>query len=76
MFTLQNTIKPKVCIATGTGLAPMIEILKQTPEATAKILIYGARKESDLYHLEKLQDIANLKIIIKISQEDTQKYSK
>lgn len=64
-----------MCIATGTGLAPMIEILRQSPPDTPKILLYGARKESDLYHLEKLQDIPNLQIIIKISQENTQKYS-
>ena len=76
MFTLQNTSKPKVCIATGTGLAPMIEILRQAPQETPKIFIYGARNERDVYHLEKLKDIPNLQIIIKISQGHTEIYSK
>lgn len=54
----------------------MIEILRQASQETQKILIYGARNESDLYHLEKLHDIPNLQIIIKISQGHTEVYSK
>jgi ferredoxin-NADP reductase len=37
---LQNTQKPKVFIATGTGLAPMIAMLEHTPEEIQKTLIF------------------------------------
>jgi ferredoxin-NADP reductase len=37
---LQNNQKPKVFIATGTGLAPMIAMLQNTPENIEKTLIF------------------------------------
>jgi len=57
-----------VCIATGTGLAPMISILQNAAPDVKKILIYGVRFEHDLYYLSKLALVENLDIILKISR--------
>jgi ferredoxin-NADP reductase len=37
---LQDTQHPKVFIATGTGLAPMIAMLENTPDEVQKTLIF------------------------------------
>lgn len=67
-FVLQNTPKPKVFIATGTGLAPMIAMLENTPENIEKTLIFWVRHEEDLYYLNVLQKFKNLKVITTVSQ--------
>ena len=67
-FVLQNTQKPKVFIATGTGLAPMIAMLENTPEEIQKTLIFWVRFEQDFYYLNVLKKFKNLKIITTVSQ--------
>ncbi len=67
-FVVQDTTKRKVCIATGTGLAPIIAILENTPAEVPKLVIFGARFEQDLYYLEKLQNYPNTQVIIKVSR--------
>ncbi|MEI8631178.1 FAD-binding oxidoreductase [Vibrio sp. PP-XX7] len=57
----QNT-DPILCIATGTGLAPIISIIRGALESGMKNdihLILGARTEEDLYGLDYLDRLAS-----------------
>lgn len=67
-FTLKDTLQTKVCVATWTGFAPMLPILKHAQPDARKILIFWARYEEDIYYLEELSDIQNLEIILKVSR--------
>lgn len=67
-FILQPTQKPKVFIATGTGLAPMIAMLENTPENIQKTLIFWVRYENDFYYWEILSQFKNTQIITTVSK--------
>ncbi len=52
LFTLQNTLKPKVFLATGAGIAPikaMITALSKQNFALPYRLFWGLSKKTDLY---------------------------
>ena len=61
-FTLKDTPKRKVMIATGTGLAPMISMLEALPESIEKVVVFWVRYEEDLYYIEKLQSFKNTQL--------------
>lgn len=67
-FTLQNTPEKKVMIATGTGLAPMISMLRALPEETQKLVIFGGRYEQDLYYLDLIESFRNVELITCVSR--------
>ena len=67
-FVVQHTAYPKVCIATGTGIAPMLAILHATPAHISKTVIFGVRTEADLFYLAELQMIPNTTVICTVSQ--------
>ena len=67
-FYLQDTSAPKVFIATGTGLAPMMEMLKRCPENIEKTVIFGVRNEKDLFYQNELQKYPNTRVISTISR--------
>lgn len=68
MFTLKNTPRRKVCIATGTWLAPMIPILQQSDANIEKILLFWARFEKDLYYQNIIESIPNTRVIYTVSR--------
>jgi CDP-4-dehydro-6-deoxyglucose reductase len=60
-FALQDNTRPLLCIAAGTGLAPIEAIIQESMHIgqTRPIhLFYGAKKQRDFYHLETLQQWA------------------
>lgn len=67
-FVLQKNTKPKVFVATGTGLAPMIAMLENTPENIQKTVIFWVRYESDFYYLDILSQFKNTQIITAVSK--------
>ena len=67
-FYLRNTIKSKVLVATWTGLAPMIAMLKQIPKEVEKTVIFWVRFENDIYYKDLLESFDNTKVIIKVSK--------
>lgn len=67
-FYLRNNTKPKVLIATGTGLAPMIAMLEKIPKNIQKIVIFWVRFEWDIFYKEILENFENTKVIIKVSK--------
>ncbi|MBU2738232.1 FAD-binding oxidoreductase [Acidithiobacillus concretivorus] len=72
--------RPMLCIAAGTGLAPIEAIIQESMQSgqTRPIhLFYGAKKQRDFYHLETLQQwarqYAHLRVTPTISDaEDAQ----
>ena len=61
-FYLRAPQSRLVCIAGGSGLAPIVAIIEQgisekrTEECT---VLFGARSQNDLYYLERLGDLGN-----------------
>lgn len=61
-FYLRKNAAPMICIARGSGLAPLISILEQAlSEPLQKqrnvILLMGARTQQDLYYQEEIEAI-------------------
>nr|AAC45296.1 p-cymene methyl hydroxylase [Pseudomonas chlororaphis subsp. aureofaciens] len=60
-FHLHGGDAPMLCIAGGSGLAPLVSILEHARANRIKrdcILLFGARTEGDLYQLEAIGNIA------------------
>lgn len=60
-YLRQKNTSPMLCIATGTGLAPILSIIRGALESDMpnKIhLLFGARTDQELYGLERLADLA------------------
>jgi ferredoxin-NADP reductase len=73
-FILRNTPNPKVFIATGTGLSPMIHMLEETPEDTQKTVYFSVSTRDELFYEEILASYENTEILISISRENTPGY--
>lgn len=61
-FYLRPSDQPMVCIAGGSGLAPIKAMLEQAAKqggSTPVLLIFGARTQRDLYCLEEIDEIAS-----------------
>ena len=56
-FTLRDTARPVVCIATGTGIAPCRAYYRSHP-SLALTLIHGVRDVDDLFFYEEWQTCA------------------
>ena len=69
-FQLQNNTQAKLFLATGTGIAPCLSMLKALPNELPKTLYWGLRRESDLYYQDELKAISNLDLKICLSQAE------
>ncbi len=61
-FYLRPSDQPIVCIAGGSGLAPIKAILEQSAqqrENTPVLFLFGARTQRDLYCLDEIGEIAS-----------------
>lgn len=76
LFYLKQDDNPKILISTGTGIAPMISMIKShMGEVKCKIkLIWGLRNKEDIYYLDLLQDMTqkynNFSFEIYLSREE------
>ncbi|MBP9812004.1 rubredoxin [Candidatus Gracilibacteria bacterium] len=73
-FTLQDTENPKVCIASGTGLAPIMRMLRSLEAETKKVLYFSVSHKDELFYIEELKSIPNLEAIIHVTQESVPGY--
>ena len=77
LFFLKENDKQKVLIATGTGIAPMISIIKTHVEDMKNKfnLIWGLKKSEDIYYRDLLRDTAqkydNFSYEIFLSKEES-----
>jgi ferredoxin-NADP reductase/ferredoxin len=63
LFKLLTNDKPKLFITGGTGVAPVIPMARAAANAQ-KIIVFGARSESDLFYLDELRAIPNTKLVL------------
>jgi len=70
---LQDTDTPKVFIGTGTGLAPAYNMAKTTPVKN-KMLIFSVPYENELFYVENIKNIHDLKYEIYVTREEVPGY--
>lgn len=60
LFRLHESERDKIFLATGTGLAPILSILRSwdTNKSHAVRLFWGLRKYEDVYYLDKFKKLA------------------
>ena len=74
-FVLKNSNTKKVFIATGTWLAPVYNMIKNTDENTPKELHFGVERFEDLFFTKELEKITNLEINYYLSKEEKSWYN-
>jgi all-trans-retinol 13,14-reductase len=66
-FLLQDNPRPKIFVASSTGLAPFVEIIKQTLEANPNqeiIIFFGVWRPEDEFAMQFFAGISEVKIIV------------
>ena len=82
-FLLQDTLSPKVFLATGTGLAPIYNMLQylemdsrflhaQEWQKMKISLYFSVGNESELFYVEKLRALENIDLHIHITRESVE----
>ncbi len=69
-FLLKPGSAPKVFVATGTGLAPILPMLRAAPAAARKTVLFGVANAADLFRVDELRSIPGTDVRVFISQED------
>ena len=72
-FTIQQTTKRKIFIATGTWLSPIYNMMHASWDSE-KILYFWVQTQDDLFYLKELQDIPNLTVHIYLSRQEESQY--
>src|SRR5258706_15003982 len=60
-FHLRPGVAPMICIAGGSGLAPLLSVLEDMRMRRIRrpcTLLFGARTQADLYALDQIRNIA------------------
>jgi len=61
-FHLRTSAGPMICVAGGSGLAPLLSILEDARNKRVTrpcVLLFGARAQRDLYALEQIRTMGN-----------------
>ena len=66
-FVLASGQNPKIFIATGTGIAPMMAMLSRDSESQ-KTVLFGVRTESDIFYTRELQSFPNTSASVILSR--------
>ncbi len=70
LFTLQETNNPKLFIAAGTGITPLMTMIESLENCEMdQTLIYSSKKEELILFNDRLNQIANLNFIPTLTQE-------
>lgn len=73
-FVLKKTANPKVFIGTGTGLSPLFNMMASNTYSVDNTLFFWAATQADLFYVEQLKQIKNLKTEFFISKEEVKSY--
>jgi p-cymene methyl-monooxygenase electron transfer component len=60
-FYLRTATMPMICVAGGSGLAPLLSLLEDARKKRVRrrcVLLFGARSQADLYALDQINSIA------------------
>lgn len=69
-FTLHETTDPKIFIGTWTGLVPLIAMANASK--SDKRLYFSVSYKSDLFYIDRINNIANLQSHIHVSREEVE----
>lgn len=69
-FILQDTKKPKILIATGTGLAPIYNMARSLSSEIKTKLYFSVATKNDLFYEEKLRSLPNIELHICTTREE------
>lgn len=72
-FILKNTSRKKIFIATGTWLSPIFNMILYSWEVE-KELYFWIRHEKDVFYLDMLKNVPNLKVFTYLSWEEKKWY--
>lgn len=72
-FLLQETDAPKIFIATGIGLTPLINMAKHS-ESKQKKLYFSVREAKDIFYEDRIKEIHDLSYEIHTTQEEVPGY--
>lgn len=75
-FLLKDTTDPKIFIATGTGLAPIYNMILSLPLEVEKSLYFSVATQKELFYVDKLRAIKNLNLHIHVTREEWDWYKK
>ncbi len=67
-FVVAEPDIPHAFVATGTGLAPVIPMLRALPADTPKLVFFGVRTQADVFAADILSAIPNTRTIITCSR--------
>ncbi len=73
-FILKENVNPKVFIATWTWLSPIINMISWKLTSRNNKLFFWVQKEKDLFYLDKINNIENIKTHIYLSREEKKWY--
>lgn len=69
-FVLRDTQSPKVFIATGTGLAPIYNMLVALQgKVLKKSLYFSVSTEKELFYIDELRTLTDLDLHIHVTRE-------
>lgn len=64
-----DTPVPKVFVATGTGLAPIYNMICVLPDSVVRSLYFSVSTEAELFYLDKLREISHLDLHVHVTRE-------
>ncbi len=73
-FGLRDTSAPKIFIGTGTGLAPLYNMISSLPIDVKKSLYFSVSTGAEVFYREKLWQISNLELHIHVTRENIEWY--
>ena len=69
-FLLKNTSNPKVFIATGTGIAPLYNMIMSNTFSQNTMLFWWVRAKEDVFYADKLTTLPNTTSLFFLSQQE------
>ena len=71
-FVLKDTTNPKVFIATGTWLSPIMNMISEKLKSKNNYLFFWVQTKKDLFHVDKINNIENIETHILLSREEVE----
>jgi len=62
--------RPRTFVATGTGIAPILPMLKALPQVPKRVL-FGVRHENDVFYTERLVEVPNTTVQVTVSRPES-----
>ena len=68
IFGLKENNRPRIFLVTGTGIAPVLSMLKSQPQTSKTHLFWGLKTYKEIYLFDELKQFENVKICLSREQ--------